>query len=381
MDESNVVMLGPNFENRDMTEQETLNEAAGGIEDTGSNPEIVNMKTAMEECIFEFSKKLDSMFKNFENKISQGNATPILGRGIGESTPRASRTISRPEDLNNSHINFETSNLPRETVENVSCKIKPQLYDGSDDLDEYLTQFNLLAELNNWKDKTKALFLASSLKGGARALLNEMSDGERHSFDDLVDALKNRFGSINRSEVFRAELQTRVRNRNETLPELAQGIKQLTRRAYPGTSPVVRDTLALDYFIDAIPETEIRLRLREVGPKTINEAENIAVRLEALRIADRQKSKSVRVAEAADGRESSNEISELRESVKHLRNEVSDIKTNKGGNKNRNGNHKPWNNNYRSNNYQGNENYRRTENWPDSSSRVGTQSRQTGPIQ
>jgi O-succinylbenzoate synthase len=58
-------------------------------------------------------------------------------------------------------------------------------------------------------------------------------------------------------------------------------MKKLTCRAFPG----IRDTLALDYFIDAIPESEIRLRLREVGPKTINEAENIAVRLEALRMA------------------------------------------------------------------------------------------------
>ena len=118
-----------------------------------------------------------------------------------------------------------------------------------------------------------------------------MSAYDRHNFDTLVEALKSRYGSANRSEVFRAELQTRVRMKNESLPELAQAIKQLTRRAYSGTSPVVRDTLALDYFIDAIPETEIRLRLREVGPKTINKAEHITVLLEALRVADREKRK------------------------------------------------------------------------------------------
>jgi hypothetical protein len=122
------------------------------------------------------------------------------------------------------------------------------MYDGSDDLDEYLTQFNLLAELNNWTLKTKALFLASSLSGGVRALLNEMSDYDRHNFDTLVEALKSRYGSTNRSEMFRAEIQTRVRMRNESLPELAQAIKQLTHRAYLVTSPVVRDTLALRLF-------------------------------------------------------------------------------------------------------------------------------------
>jgi hypothetical protein len=46
------------------------------------------------------------------------------------------------------------------------------MYDGTDDPEEYLTQFYLLSELNNWNTYTKALFLASSLSEGARALLN-----------------------------------------------------------------------------------------------------------------------------------------------------------------------------------------------------------------
>jgi hypothetical protein len=133
----------------------------------------------------------------------------------------------------------------------------------------------------------------------------------------LVEALKSRFGSTHRSEVSRAELQTRVHFKNETLPELAQTIRKLTRRAFPCTSPVVRDTLALDYFIGDIPESEIRLRLREVGPKTINEAENIAVRLEALRIADRQKGRAVH---SADALVLPNEIQEIKNSIQMLRN-------------------------------------------------------------
>jgi hypothetical protein len=40
---------------------------------------------------------LDCMITNFENKLGQSQATPILGRGPGESTPKCSR------NLNNSH--------------------------------------------------------------------------------------------------------------------------------------------------------------------------------------------------------------------------------------------------------------------------------------
>ena len=173
--------------------------------------------------------------------------------------------------------------------------------------------------------KNQGLILASSLSGGARSLLTEMSDYDCHNYDSVVEALKSRYGSTHRSEVFRVELQTRVRFRNENLPELAQAIKKLTRRAYPGTPPVVRDTLALDYFIGDIPESAIRFRLREVEPKTINNSENIAVRLDALRVADRQKGEAVR---SADALVLPNQIKEIKNSIQMLQNDISSIKTN-----------------------------------------------------
>ncbi|CAC5423608.1 unnamed protein product [Mytilus coruscus] len=161
--------------------------------------------------------------------------TPPTERGRGiESTATSLEHLIRYDrtDKNNSHISDIRRSKP-----DISCKIKPQIYDGSDDLEEYLTQFNLLAKLNDWDPKIKALLLASSLSGSARAILNEITDGERHDFECLVNAMKSRFGSINRSEVYRADLQTRVRLKNETLPELAQAIKKLTRRAYPDPTP------------------------------------------------------------------------------------------------------------------------------------------------
>jgi hypothetical protein len=44
---------------------------------------------------------------------------------------------------------------------------------------------NILAELHGWNSKTKALCLASNFSGGARALLNEMSDYDSHNYDSL----------------------------------------------------------------------------------------------------------------------------------------------------------------------------------------------------
>ncbi|VDI66497.1 Hypothetical predicted protein [Mytilus galloprovincialis] len=301
MDDSNVVTFGPHLneivDEADATMHESLLETQS-CEIFKRTERMMaearaEMKLRMDKCFSDFSNDMNQMFAKFEGQAMKSMSTPILGRGI-ESTANSLEHIVRhgKTDKNNSHISDIRQSKP-----DISCKIKPQIYDGSDDLEEYLTQFDLLAEINDWDPKTKALLLASSLSGSARAILNEITDRERHDFECLVNALKNRFGSMNRSEIFRAELQTRVRMKNETLPELAQAIKKLTRRAYPDTTALVMDTLSLDYFIDAIPETDIRLRLREVGPTSINEAENIAVRLEALRIADRQKGRNVRTVE------------------------------------------------------------------------------------
>jgi hypothetical protein len=65
--------------------------------------------------------------------------------------------------------------------------------------------------------------------------------------------------------------------------------------------------------------------LREVEPKTINNSENIAVRLDALRVADRQKGEAVR---SADALVLPNQIKEIKNSIQMLQNDVSSIKTN-----------------------------------------------------
>lgn len=202
--------------------------------------------------------------------------------------------ITDPQSLSNlRHVQMQgdipygrhQTHLDRDTTH----KLKPQTYDGSDELDEYLAQFNIISELNRWDYHTKSLFLASSIVGPARSLLCELDSEKRRDFDSIVSALQNRYVSVHKAEIFRSRLQSRVLGRNETITELAQSVKKLTRKAYPSASWEVVDLLALDYFVDALPDTDIRLRLREVGPKTISEAERIAVRLNAHKEADKSR--------------------------------------------------------------------------------------------
>lgn len=57
---------------------------------------------------------------------------------------------------------------------------------------------------------------------------------------------------------------------------------KLTRQAYSTTDQSVLNILALEQFIDALPDPDIRLRLKEARPPDINDAEIIAIRLETI---------------------------------------------------------------------------------------------------
>lgn len=203
----------------------------------------------------------------------------------------AERSDQEPSDLEDPDSSKRQTSQCSSVLLPGVVRMKPQQYDGKDDWDEYVTQFDILSDINRWSYESKSLYLAGSLKGQARAILNELSPSERRDYDKLVKALSNRFGTTNRAEMYRARLQSKTRNRDESIPELAQTIRKLTRQAYPNASSNLLDVLALDHFVDALTDPDMRFRLREARPKSISEAEIIAVRIETHKLADRQRGK------------------------------------------------------------------------------------------
>lgn len=223
--------------------------------------------------------------------------------------------------------------------DNNHFKMKPQTFNGID-FDEFISQYEITCEINGWQYKEKSLYLANCLTGEARSLLNELDYEGKRDYNILVEKLRNRFGSVNKSEIYRTQLKSRIRNKGETIPELAQAIKKMVRQAYPGVNKEVIETLSLDIFIDAITDSDIRLRLRDAGPKTLAEAEQIAARIEAYKIADKQRSRLVgRVDFDCDKNKDENvkspsQVETLSEAISTLTNEVKNIKQNNNNQKN-----------------------------------------------
>ena len=109
------------------------------------------------------------------------------------------------------------------------CK---RTFDGNEDFDEYLSQFEIIADINKWDFHTKSLHLVGKLAGQACGILEELGEFERRDYDSLVNALKMRFDSLASSEMFRARLKARTKGINESLSKFALAITKLTRQAY-----------------------------------------------------------------------------------------------------------------------------------------------------
>ncbi len=176
----------------------------------------------------------------------------------------------------------------------VSMQQRPITYDGKGTWDAYQAQFELLATMNRWGDTQKAVYLAISLRGPAVTVLTNLPPEQRRDYAALSKALENRFGSAHQTELNRSRLKSRTRRRDESLPELAEDIERLTRLAYPDAPESMVDVLARDQLVDALPDDDTRLRIRQSRPDSLRQALQVALELESHQLASRQRQKVVR---------------------------------------------------------------------------------------
>lgn len=212
-------------------------------------------------------------------------------RGI-EQTDRRSTPGRQPN---------QTNRMPARLPLNPNqMRVKPPVFDGTTTWSNYLTQFELVAEMNDWNQHQKALNLATSLRGEAQSILGDLDAEGIHDYFALVNQLNQRFGSEHQTEMFRAILRNRVRQPRETLPTLAHEIRKLVKQAYPTGEHGLLDNLAKEHFIDSLPDADTRWKIHQSRPRNLDESVRVAVELEAFQMAEQHRSgkKAVRLVKA-----------------------------------------------------------------------------------
>lgn len=158
---------------------------------------------------------------------------------------------------------------------------KPADYDGKVAWEAYIAQFEMLARAQGWDEAERALQLVTALRGPALETLSHLPAAKQTCFASLSEALQRRFGHRHQAEVYRAQLKKRVRQKDETLSQLAQDVEGLVRRSYPTAAEDMTTVLARDAFVDALQNHQLQIYVKQAHPGDLQVALARAMEFEA----------------------------------------------------------------------------------------------------
>ena len=104
------------------------------------------------------------------------------------------------------------------------------------------------------------------------------NSGSPSSSTELIALLRGRYGTDHQADHFQMELKARQRRKGEPLQNLFQDIKRLMALAFPGQSGSMDEITAIDAFVEAFGDRELRKQVLQHSPSTLSEALTWAIR-------------------------------------------------------------------------------------------------------
>ncbi|ESO02231.1 hypothetical protein HELRODRAFT_161475 [Helobdella robusta] len=139
--------------------------------------------------------------------------------------------------------------------------LKVPAFDGEMSWNVYKTQFEAVATSNCWNGKERATALILALRGSAAEVLWTIPAENHFNYEVLVSALDLRYGEEHMKQIYRFQLRNKTQRSGESIQQLAQDIERLILLSYPTSDPEHRDETALDTFIKALRDSELKQSL------------------------------------------------------------------------------------------------------------------------
>lgn len=221
--------------------------------------EVINRQRIIEDLL--------EQQRSLQRQLNQMSQTPILNTQTLTTSHTTSEGHNTNTPVNRLGANLGMNTLSHTVDPNISVNLglgynlKPDTYDGTTPLREYLNQFNLIARANNWNNEKKMVALAAALRGKATSVLNCFKDSETFDLTTLLEKLEARFGEHLGSSSY-SLFQNRRQKLGEDLPTLAADIEKLASLAYPEVSLEVQDKIACSQFITGIYHVGVRETLQ-----------------------------------------------------------------------------------------------------------------------
>ena len=167
----------------------------------------------------------------------------------------------------------------------MASMVMPEKFSGAEEWEDWVFQFDTVAEINKWPEEQKALYLRLCLVGNALSAFRDLPEESRESYAKAREALGRRFNPREASEREKARFVQRTRNPGEDIAAFATDLGRLARRAYPSWPEDARKTVVRDRFLDGL-DSKIRVWVKQARPASLEEAIGVAIEMEAIHFAE-----------------------------------------------------------------------------------------------
>ncbi|GBN11088.1 hypothetical protein AVEN_174029-1, partial [Araneus ventricosus] len=222
------------------------------------------IQSHVERKVREIKDHVNSCIEKIEEDVQS------VKREIGEVKGEVERKIEEVEDKVQGKIE-EVEDKVQGKIEEVKEKV----------------QFDVVSSANGWNNRVKASQLVASLRGSAAEVLQGIPSDKLTDLMTIENALEARFGDSHLTQFYRTELKTRRQKPGESLQVLAADVKRLMSLAYAECSMDVQESLAVQFFVDAIRDEDTQLRTRLMDFTDLKSALVYSMKCETSKIASK----------------------------------------------------------------------------------------------
>ena len=159
--------------------------------------------------------------------------------------------------------------------------VLPEVFDGTGSWSDWCFHFDNVAAVNGWDEAQKLQWLRVRVTGRAQKALLRLPAVTAASFDSTREALRTRFEPESRQTRYQAEFQLRRKKAAEGWADLADALRTLADKAYPTLQEEARERLAINAYLDQLPQPQLSFAVRQKQPDTLDDAVATTLEMES----------------------------------------------------------------------------------------------------
>ena len=159
--------------------------------------------------------------------------------------------------------------------------VLPEKFDGMGNFEEWISHFESIAALNKWNEEEKTLWIRVQLTEKAHVALVRLPGSTTEAYLSIKQALRGRFEPPSKQELYKAEFESRRKQKSESWIDFADNLLGLVDRAFPTLQFEGKEQLALSRYLDQLEPMRVSFSVKQRRPKTVHEAVSSTLELES----------------------------------------------------------------------------------------------------